>query len=61
MSSFMEHIHGRDNGTLPPECDYCGATTGCTWRDHPEARADVAAWERERHREEFPFGDHTEY
>lgn len=38
-------------------CDYCG-TPGCHWRTHPQARADVASWEREARREEFPFGDH---
>jgi hypothetical protein len=28
------------------ECDYCG-TPGCHWQRHPQARADVAAWQRE--------------
>ena len=39
------------------ECDYCGQP-GCRWQNHPQARADVAAWQREAHAEEFPFGDH---
>ena len=40
-------------------CDYCGAH-GCRWQNHPTARADVAAWQAEARREEFPFGDHRE-
>ena len=28
------------------ECDYCGET-GHQWQVHPEARADVAAWQAE--------------
>lgn len=40
------------------ECEFCG-TPGCHWMRHAEARADVAAWEREKSRIEFPFGDHT--
>jgi hypothetical protein len=41
------------------ECEYCGKP-GHDWTRHPEAHADVAAWEREKHLEEFPFGDYTE-
>lgn len=41
------------------ECEYCGRP-GHDWTRHPEAHADVAEWERERHRQEFPFGDYTE-
>lgn len=40
-------------------CDYCGEP-GHEWDVHPEARADVAAWEREKAGMEFPFGDHHE-
>ena len=36
-------------------CDYCGQG-GHDWRTHPEARADVAAWEREKRGLEDPFG-----
>lgn len=38
-------------------CDYCGED-GHTWHAHPEARADVAAWQREAARELAPFGDY---
>jgi hypothetical protein len=40
-------------------CDYCGAV-GHTWQIHPEAHADVAAWEREQRAELAPFGDYRE-
>lgn len=40
-------------------CDYCGRE-GCHWRRHPQARADVAAWQRELHSLTFPFGDYRE-
>lgn len=40
-------------------CDYCGEP-GHEWDVHPEARADVTAWEREKAGLEFPFGDHHE-
>ncbi|AER50322.1 hypothetical protein FGG36_gp13 [Mycobacterium phage Jeffabunny] len=40
-------------------CDYCGQN-GHDWSVHPEARADVRAWEAESHRMEFPFGDYRE-
>lgn len=42
-----------------PECEFCG-TSGCHWSNHAEARADVAAWQREEHALMFPFGDHRE-
>ncbi|QGJ94859.1 hypothetical protein SEA_BLINN1_99 [Mycobacterium phage Blinn1] len=38
------------------DCEYCGQP-GHDWSVHPEARADVRAWEAESHRMEFPFGD----
>lgn len=38
-------------------CEFCGEH-GCRWWSHPEARADVAAWNREARSMEFPFGDH---
>ena len=41
------------------ECDYCGEH-GHTWEVHPEARHDVAAWEREERAAWEPFGSHTE-
>ncbi|QIG58301.1 hypothetical protein SEA_SKOG_149 [Gordonia phage Skog] len=41
------------------ECDFCGDPNH-DWTVHPEAHADVANWQREQHREEFPFGDHRE-
>lgn len=28
-------------------CDYCGRP-GCSWQAHPEAQADVRAWQREQ-------------
>lgn len=40
-------------------CEYCGLI-GHHYTAHPEAVADVAAWERDKQREEFPFGDHRE-
>ena len=36
------------------ECDHCGEV-GHQWRQHPEARADVRAWERELQREGEPM------
>lgn len=38
-------------------CDYCGKP-GHDWDVHPEARADVAEYQKEMHRQEFPFGDY---
>jgi hypothetical protein len=40
-------------------CEYCGKP-GHDWTVHPEAHRDVAEYEQERHRQEFPFGDYTE-
>lgn len=41
-------------------CDYCGYSN-CHYSNHPEALADMRAWEKERQREEFPFGDYNGY
>lgn len=40
-------------------CEWCG-NAGCHWTNHPEAVADEAAWQREVHGQEFPFGDYRE-
>lgn len=39
------------------ECDYCGGR-GHTYEVHPEAVRDVQQWEREKTKEESPFGDY---
>lgn len=41
------------------DCEYCGKP-GHSWHSHPEAVREVEAYDRERHREEFPFGDYHE-
>jgi len=39
------------------QCEFCGQP-GHSWEVHPEAHADVAAWDRERAGLEEPFGQH---
>jgi hypothetical protein len=41
------------------QCEYCGGH-GHDYSVHPEAMADIRAYDRERQRQEFPFGDHHE-
>lgn len=41
------------------QCAWCGEF-GHEDTVHPEARAEAAAWQREAHAMEFPFGDHKE-
>lgn len=40
-------------------CDFCGEK-GHDYTVHPEAVRDVQQWQKQRHAEEFPFGDHRE-
>jgi hypothetical protein len=49
-------LHGHTSRTA--SCEYCGKS-GHDWQIHPEAHRDVADWEREKHQQEFPFGDYT--
>lgn len=45
--------------TRQASCEYCGEP-GHDWQIHPEAHRDIADWKKERHLQEFPFGDYTE-
>lgn len=40
------------------QCEYCGEH-GHDYSVHPEALRDIAEYDKERHRQEFPFGDYT--
>jgi hypothetical protein len=42
------------------DCDFCGQR-GHDYTAHPEAVADVRAWQGQLQKEEFPFGDHREH